>query len=111
MHEEKFNLVEGKKMTLIELSNELQSITGSEMEDVKGSIKRVVVKKPAPEQGFEAFTVTFNIRNSADFIDAIITTDNKKKNYEDYDFENGTFTVRLVSYIRRDAPIKNEMEL
>lgn len=111
MHEEKFNLIEGKKMTLIELSNELRSITGAELQDVNGSINRVVVKKPAPEQGFEAFTITFNILNSADFIDAIVTTNNKQKNYENYDFKNGTFTVRLVSYVRRDAPIKNEIEL
>ena len=46
-------------MTLTELAEEIEAIIGSELEDVKGSINRVVVKKPAPERGFEAFTVTF----------------------------------------------------
>lgn len=55
----KFYLIEGKKMKLEELANEIESATGREREDVRGSINRVVVKKPAPEQGFEAFTVTF----------------------------------------------------
>lgn len=40
-----------------------------------------------------------------------MTTDNKKKNLSDYDFENNEFTVRLISYIRRDVPMKNEAEL
>lgn len=111
MHEEKFHLIEGKKMKLIELSNELQSITSTEFEDVHGSVNRVVVKKPAPEQGFETFTITFKLAHSVDLIDAVVTTNHKKKNYEDYDFENDEFTVRLISYIRRDVPIENNIEL
>lgn len=111
MHEEKFYLIEGKKMTLMELARELESAAGGEFEDVRGSINRVVVKKPAPEQGFETFTITFKMKHTVDLIDAVVTTDNKKKNLEDYDFENHEFTVRLISYIRRDVPIKNESEL
>ena len=111
MHEEKFYLIEGKKMKLEELAREIESATGGELEDVSGSIDRVVVKKPAPEHGFEAFTVTFKMKHSVDLIDAVVTTDNKKKNLADYDFENNEYTVRLISYIRRDVPMKNESEL
>ena len=111
MHEEKFYLIEGKKMTLMELAKELESAAGGELEDVHGSINRVVVKKPAPEQGFEAFIITFKMKHTVDLIDAVVTTDDKKKNLEDYDFANNEFTVRLISYIRRDVPIKNESEL
>lgn len=110
MHEEKFHLIEGKKMTLVELSNELQSITGTEFEDVHESINRVVAKKPAPEEDFETFTITFKLAHTVDLIDAIVTTE-KKENNEDYDLENGEFTVRLISYIRRDVPIENNIEL
>ncbi|MBF0754206.1 MULTISPECIES: hypothetical protein [Jeotgalicoccus] len=111
MHEEKFYLIEGKKMKLEELAKEIEAATGGELEDVQGSINRVVVKKPAPEEGFETFTITFKEKHTVDFIDAVVTTDNKKKNLEDYDFENSEFTVRLISYIRRDVPIQNEAEL
>ena len=98
-------------MKLTELANEIESATGGELEDIRGSINRVVVKKPAPEQGFEAFTITFKMKHTVDFIDAVVTTDNKKKHLSDYDFENNEFTVRLISYIRRDVPMKNESEL
>lgn len=111
MHEEKFYLIEGKKMTLLELAKEIESATGGELEDIRGSIDRVVVKKPAPEQGFEAFTVTFKMKHTVDLVDAVVTTDNKKKHLADYDFENSEFTVRLISYIRRDVPMKNDAEL
>ena len=46
-----------------------------------------------------------------DFIDVVVTTNNTKKRLEDYDFDNGEYTVRLVSYIRWDVPIQNEAEL
>lgn len=111
MHEEKFYLIEGKKMTIQELGQELEAATGSELEDIQGSIDRVVVKKPAPERGFEAFTVTFHLKHSVDLIDAVITTDNPKKRLADYDFENTEYTVRLISYIRKEQPIKNDSEL
>lgn len=109
MHEEKFYLIEGKEMTIKELAKELEAATGTELEDVEGD--RVVVKKPAPERGFEAFTVTFKLKHTVDFIDAVITTNNTKKRLAEYDLENGVFTVRLISYVRKEAPIQNESEL
>ena len=111
MHEEKFYLIEGKEMTIKELAKELEAATGTELEDVEGSIDRVVVKKPAPERGFEAFTVTFKLKHTVDLIDAVVTTNNTKKRLAEYDLENGVFTVRLISYIRKEAPIQNESEL
>lgn len=111
MHEEKFYLIENKQMTLKELAKEIEAVIGGELEDIEGSINRVVVKKPAPEQGFEAFRVSFKVKHTVDLIDAVVTTDDKKKNLEDYDFENSEYTVRLISYIRRDVPIQNESEL
>ena len=111
MHEEKFYLIEGKEMTIKELAKELEAVIGTELEDVEGSIDRVVVKKPAPERGFEAFTVTFKIKNTVDLIDAVITTNSPKKRLAEYDLDNGVYKVRLISYIRKEAPMQNESEL
>ncbi|CAD2070563.1 hypothetical protein [Phocicoccus pinnipedialis] len=102
MYEKEFILVEGKKMTLKELGAEIESIIGKPVVDILGSPDRVVVKKPAPEQGFETFNVTYQVDDSRDFISGVVTTKNKKK-LEKYDFENESFKVRLLSYNRRDA--------
>lgn len=102
MYEKAFILVEGKTLTLKELGSEIESIIGKPVVDIQGTPERVVVKKPAPEQEFEAFNVTYQVEGSKDFISSVVTTKSKKK-LEKYDFVNEKFKVRLLSYNRRDA--------
>lgn len=102
MYEKEFILTEGKTLTLKELGSEIESIIGRPVVDILGTPDRVVVKKPAPEQDFEAFNVTYQVEGSNDYISSVVTTKSKKK-LEKYDFVNETFKVRLLSYNRRDA--------
>lgn len=77
--------------------------------DLTGVKQRVVAQKPSPEQDFETFTIKFDLEDLPDFVDVVATTD-KKENVEDYDFDKEELKVRLVSYIRQEAPRDNESE-
>lgn len=109
MHEKKFSLIEGEKFTIDQLEKEIEEIVGSKLVDVAGVKSRVVAQKPSPEQDFETFTIKFNLEDLPDFVDVVATTE-KRENIEDYDFDKEELKVRLVSYIRQDAPKDNESE-
>ncbi|WP_411843445.1 hypothetical protein [Salinicoccus sp. HZC-1] len=109
MHENKFNIVEGKVMSLEELGHEVEEITGMQVKRFKGFESRVVAQKPSPDQEFETFNVRFDFEESYDFVDVVFTTD-KKARLEDYDFNNDKVKVQLMSYKRMDAPKSNESE-
>lgn len=109
MHEKKFSLIEGETFTIDQLGKEIEEIVGSKLVDLTGVKQRVVAQKPSPEQDFETFTIKFNLEDLPDFVDVVATTD-KKENVEDYDFDKEELKVRLVSYIRQEAPRDNESE-
>lgn len=109
MHEKKFSLIEGETFTIDQLGKEIEEIVGSKVTDLTGVKKRVVAQKPSPEQDFETFTIKFNLEDLPDFVDVVATTE-KKENIEDYDFDKEELKVRLVSYIRQEAPRDNESE-
>src|SRR5690625_1393591 len=109
MHEKKFSLIEGETFTIDQLGKEIEEITGSKVTDLTGIKSRVVAQKPSPEQGFETFTIKFNLEDLPDFVDVLATTEKKEK-IEDYDFDKEELKVRLVSYIRQEAPRHNESE-
>ncbi|MCD2138926.1 hypothetical protein [Salinicoccus halitifaciens] len=109
MHEKKFSLIEGETFTIDQLGKEIEEITGSKVTDLTGIKSRVVAQKPSPEQDFETFTIKFNLEDLPDFVDVVATTE-KKENVEDYDFDKEELKVRLVSYIRQEAPKGNESE-
>jgi hypothetical protein len=46
MHEQDFNLLEGRSITLPELGREIESITGRQIKDSTGEIKRVIAHLP-----------------------------------------------------------------
>ncbi len=106
MHENKFNIVEGKVMSLEELGHEVEEITGLSVEKFEGLESRIVAQKPNPDQKFETFNVRFDFEESYDFVDVVFTTE-KKKRMEDYDFKKDKVKVQLMSYKRMDAPKKN----
>ena len=43
MHEQDFNLLEGRSITLPELGREIENITGRQIKDSTGEIKRVLL--------------------------------------------------------------------
>lgn len=109
MHEKKFSLIEGETFTIDQLGKEIEEIVGSKVTDLTGIKSRVVAQKPSPQQDFETFTIKFDLEDLPDFVDVIATTE-KKENIEDYDFDKEELKVRLVSYIRQEAPRDNESE-
>lgn len=107
MHENKFNIVEGKVMSLEELGHEVEQITGMKVKKFDGLESRVVAQKPSPDQEFETFNARFDFEESYDFVDVVFTTD-KKSRTEDYDLKKDEVKVQLMSYKRMDAPKENE---
>ena len=53
MHEQDFNILEGKKMTLVELGRELENLTGRTIKDTTSDIKRVIAHLPNFESDTE----------------------------------------------------------
>lgn len=109
MHENKFNIIEGKVMLLEALKLEIQEITGITVTNLDTLKSRVVAQKPAPDQHFETFNMRFDFDESEDYVDVVFTTD-KKTRIEDYDFESDEVKVQLLSYRRVDAPQDNGSE-
>ncbi len=107
MHEEKFNIIEGKEMTLEALRYEIEEITGMGVQSFDGEASRFVSKKPNVDQEFETFNVRYDFKDSNDFVDVVFTTD-QKENLEDYDFDDEEVKVQLITYKRMDAPLGNE---
>ena len=68
MHEQDFNILEGKKMTLVELGRELENLTGRTIKDTTSDIKRVIAHLPNFES--DTFVATYHLNHQNDFIDA-----------------------------------------
>ncbi|GAB3066234.1 hypothetical protein ACFOU0_12935 [Salinicoccus sesuvii] len=109
MHEDKFNIIEGKKMTLEALGYEIEEITGMAVEHFEGDTSRFVAKKPNLDQEFETFNARYDFKKSHDFVDVVFTTE-KKEDLEDYDFSDKEVEVQLLTYKRMDAPMDNESD-
>lgn len=97
MHEEKFVLIENKEMTLLEIANELEAITGYTVTDSFGDINRIVAQKPNFDDHFETFLIKYEFNESDDFVDATVTTPRNEK----IDFKTDHVKVRLLSYQSR----------
>ncbi|MCG1010237.1 hypothetical protein J4760_09405 [Salinicoccus sp. ID82-1] len=109
MHEDKFNIIEGREMTLESLGYEIEEITGMAVQDFEGDTSRFVAKKPNLDQEFETFNVRYDFKESHDFVDVVFTTE-KKDHLEDYDFDDKEVKVQLITYKRMDAPMDNESD-
>ena len=62
MHEQDFNILEGKKMTLVELGRELENLTGRTIKDTTSDIKRVIAHLPNFESDTDTFVATYHLK-------------------------------------------------
>ena len=68
MHEKDFVLLEGRSITLPELGREIESITGREIKDSTGEIKRVIAHLPNFESDTDTFVATYKLNHKNDFM-------------------------------------------
>lgn len=97
MHEEKFVLMEGETMTLVEIAKELEHITGYTTRDTFGDIDRVVAQKPNFEQDFETYVINYQFNESEDEVDVTVTTPKDGRQ----NLKNDKVKIRLISYKTR----------
>lgn len=97
MHEQDFNILEGKKMTLVELGRELENLTGRTIKDTTSDIKRVIAHLPNFESDTDTFVATYHLNHQNDFIDATFTA---PKNQRDH-LKEIPVNIELISYITK----------
>ena len=97
MHEQDFNLLEGRSITLPELGRELENITGRQLIDSTGEIKRVIAHLPNFESDTDTFVATYKLNHKNDFIDATFTAPKSERNR----LKEVAVNLELISYITR----------
>lgn len=97
MHEQDFSILEGKALTLPELGRELENITGRQLIDSTGEIKRVIAHLPNFESETDTFVATYRLNHQNDIIDATFTA---PKNQRDY-LKEIPVNIELISYITK----------
>lgn len=98
MHEQDFNILEGKKMTLVELGRELENLTGRTIKDTTSDIKRVIAHLPNFESDTDTFVATYHLNHQNDFIDATFVV---PKNQSDR-LKEIPVHIKLISYISKN---------
>lgn len=98
MYEKEFSLIEGRKMSLVELGREIENITGYSIIDSTGEIQRNIALKPNFKHDWETYTATYRLNHKHDFVDAIFTT-TKGQNLER--LKDKAVKIQLISYISR----------
>lgn len=97
MHEQEFDLLEGRAITLPELGRELENITGRQIKDSTGEIKRVIAHLPNFESDTDTFVATYQLNHQNDFIDATFTAPKSDRNR----LKEIAVNVELISYITK----------
>ena len=97
MHEQEFSLLEGRSITLPELGRELENITGREIVDSTGEIKRVIAHLPNFESDTDTFVAAYHLNNQSDFIDATFTAPKSERKR----LKEVPVHVELISYITK----------
>lgn len=97
MHEQDFNLLEGRSITLPELGREIENITGREIKDSTAEIKRVIAHLPNFESDTDTFVATYRLNHKNDFIDATFTAPKSERGR----LKEVEVNVELISYISR----------
>ena len=98
MHEQDFSILEGKALTLPELGRELENITGRQLIDSTGEIKRVIAHLPNSESDTDTFVATYHLNHQNDFIDATFVA---PKNQSDR-LKEIPVHIKLISYISKN---------
>nr|WP_263314072.1 hypothetical protein [Mammaliicoccus sp. Marseille-Q6498] len=96
MHEKDFVLIEGKKLTLIELGREIENITGRTLQSTVGEVRSWPSEAVIFDRKSNINQVTFRFNDVNDIIDATIEVPRGFKNYD-----TEPVTVKLLSYIRK----------
>ncbi|WP_251518882.1 MULTISPECIES: hypothetical protein [Staphylococcus] len=97
MHEQDFRMLEGRSLTLPELGREIENITGRQIKDSTGEIKRVVAHLPNFESDTDTFVATYRLNHQHDFIDATFTAPKRERNR----LTEIAVNVKLISYMTK----------
>lgn len=96
MHEKDFVLIEGKKLTLLELGHEIESITGRTLKSTTGEVKSWPSEAVIFDRKSNVNQVTYRFNDVNDIIDATIEVPRGFDNYK-----TDPVTVKLLTYIRK----------
>ena len=82
MHEENFVLIEGQKLTLLELGQELETITGRTLQSTTGEIRSWPSEAVIFDRKSNVNQVTYRFNDNNDIVDATIEVPRGFKNYD-----------------------------
>ncbi|AYU56187.1 hypothetical protein [Staphylococcus debuckii] len=97
MYEPEFHELEGKQMTLKQVGEAIEKISGYQLEQPTGQIKRIVAQKPNFESETDTFQATYKLNHLGDFVDVTFTA---PKNDRDR-LNDIQVTIQLITYITR----------
>lgn len=96
MHEENFVLIEGQKLTLLELGQELETITGRTLQSTTGEIRSWPSEAVIFNRKSNINQVTYRFNDNNDIVDATIEVPRGFKNYE-----TEPVMIKLITYFRK----------
>ena len=96
MHEENFVLIEGQKLTLLELGQELETITGRTLQSTTGEIRSWPSEAVIFDRKSNVNQVTYRFNDNNDIVDATIEVPRGIKNYD-----TEPVMIKLLTYFRK----------
>ncbi|WP_301420294.1 hypothetical protein [Mammaliicoccus lentus] len=96
MHEENFVLIEGQKLTLLELGRELETITGRTLQSTTGEIRSWPSEAVIFDRKSNVNQVTYRFNDNNDIVDATIEVPRGFKNYD-----TEPVMIKLLTYFRK----------
>ena len=96
MHEENFVLIEGQKLTLLELGQELETITGRTLQSTTGEIRSWPSEAVIFDRKSNVNQVTYRFNDNNDIVDATIEVPRGFKNYD-----TEPVIIKLLTYFRK----------
>lgn len=96
MHEENFVLIEGQKLTLLELGQELETITGRTLQSTTGEIRSWPSEAVIFDRKSNVNQVIYRFNDNNDIVDATIEVPRGFKNYD-----TEPVMIKLLTYFRK----------
>ncbi|OAO31301.1 hypothetical protein AXY37_06270 [Mammaliicoccus lentus] len=96
MHEENFVLIEGQKLTLLEIGQELETITGRTLQSTTGEIRSWPSEAVIFDRKSNVNQVTYRFNDNNDIVDATIEVPRGFKNYD-----TEPVMIKLLTYFRK----------
>ncbi|MCG3413121.1 hypothetical protein K0018_08610 [Staphylococcus massiliensis] len=97
MYEKDFHLLEGETISLPELGKKIESITGYQVKESTGEIKRVVAHLPNFDSETDTFVATYRLNHNRDLVDATFTANKSDRNR----LKEIPVQIELISYVSR----------